>query len=146
MKSYQAEVTIDAGPDAVWSVLTDVAHYTEWDSGIDGVEGTVGPGARITVRSQANPGRAFPLTVTGLTPPREMVWSGGMPLGLFSGVRRFTLSPRGAGRTHFLMREEYTGPLLGLIWRSMPDLQPSFDQFARGLKSRVERGPTPPRA
>ena len=36
------------------------------------------------------------------------------------------------------MREEYTGPLLPLIWRSMPDLQPSFDRLARGLKARVE--------
>jgi hypothetical protein len=36
------------------------------------------------------------------------------------------------------MREEYTGPLLPLIWRSMPDLRPSFERFARGLKQRVE--------
>jgi hypothetical protein len=37
------------------------------------------------------------------------------------------------------MREEYTGPMLSLIWRSMPDLQPSFEQFAGGLKARAER-------
>jgi hypothetical protein len=37
------------------------------------------------------------------------------------------------------MREEYTGPTLPLIWRSMPDLQPSFEQFASGLKARAER-------
>ena len=37
------------------------------------------------------------------------------------------------------MREEYTGPLLGLIGRSIPDLQPSFDQFARGLAARVQQ-------
>ena len=36
------------------------------------------------------------------------------------------------------MREQFSGPLLPLISRSMPDLQPSFDQFARGLKTRVE--------
>jgi hypothetical protein len=62
-----------------------------------------------------------------------------MPLGLFRGVRTYTLAPVGAGTT-FHMREEYTGPLLGLIWRSMPDLQPSFDRFAAGLKGRVESG------
>jgi hypothetical protein len=38
------------------------------------------------------------------------------------------------------MREEYTGPLLALIWRSMPDLRPSFEQFAVGLKARAEEG------
>jgi hypothetical protein len=50
------------------------------------------------------------------------------------------LSPDGDGGTAFHMREEYTGLLLGLIWRSMPDLGPSFDRFARGLKRRVESG------
>jgi uncharacterized protein YndB with AHSA1/START domain len=30
--------------------------------------------------------------------------------------------------------------MLGLIWRSMPDLGPSFEKFARGLKQRAERG------
>jgi hypothetical protein len=30
--------------------------------------------------------------------------------------------------------------MLGLIWRSMPDLGPSFEQFARGLKQRAEQG------
>ena len=38
------------------------------------------------------------------------------------------------------MREEYTGLLLSLIWRSMPDLGPSFQQFAAGLKKRAETG------
>jgi hypothetical protein len=37
------------------------------------------------------------------------------------------------------MREEYSGPLLPLMSRSMPDLGPSFAQFANGLKARVER-------
>ncbi len=40
------------------------------------------------------------------------------------------------------MREEYTGPLLPLIWRSMPDLGPSFEQFASGLKARAAARPT----
>jgi hypothetical protein len=69
-----------------------------------------------------------------------MVWKGGMPLGLFKGVRTFTLSPQPDGMTRFTMREEFTGPLLPLIWRSMPDLGPSFAQFAAGLKARAEGG------
>jgi hypothetical protein len=52
--------------------------------------------------------------------------------------RTFTLAPGSDGTTRF-MREEYTGPLLPLIWRSMPDLGPSFRQFANGLKERAER-------
>ena len=50
------------------------------------------------------------------------------------------LAPEGDGSTRFTVREEYTGPLLPMIWKSMPDLGPSFARFADGLKARAERG------
>lgn len=59
-----------------------------------------------------------------------------MPLGLFVGERTYTLSPEGSG-TRFTMREEYTGPLAGMIFKSIPDLGPSFRRFAEGLGQRV---------
>jgi hypothetical protein len=140
MKAYDANATIDARPEAIWAILTDAPGYPTWDSGVQGVEGTIAPGETIKVRSEANPGRAFPVKVTDFAPGERMTWTGGMPLGLFRGVRTFTLSPEGDGTTRFSMREEYSGPLLGLIWRSMPDLGPSFAQFARGLKARAGSG------
>lgn len=138
MKAYEASTVIAAPPDIVWTVLADAGSYGRWDSGAR-VEGRIASGERIKVTSEANPGRAFPVRVTELTPPSRMTWSGGMPLGLFRGVRTFRLEPRGGDGTAFTMREEYTGPLLPLIWRSMPDLGPSFEQFARGLKARAEQ-------
>ena len=138
MKSYEATSLIDARPEAIWAVLTDAPGYAEWDSGVVGVEGRIAPQEKIKVTSEANPKRAFPVKVTEFSPSERMVWSGGMPLGLFKGVRTFTLSPEGDA-TRFTTREEYTGPMLPLIWRSMPDLGPSFEQFARGLKARCER-------
>jgi hypothetical protein len=137
MKSYEAEATIAAPPEVVWAILTDAPGYAAWDSGVERVEGTIAPGERIKVVSEANPGRAFPVKVTAFEPPRTMTWSGGMPLGLFKGVRTFAVVPDAAA-TRFTMREEYTGPMLPLIWRSMPDLGPSFEQFARGLKAKAE--------
>ena len=138
MKFYDADAVIHADPDRIWQILTDAPGYTAWDSGVVRVDGRIEPGEKITVVSEANPGRSFPVTVTGFTPGRSMVWSGGMPLGLFRGVRTFTLSPQGDGATRFTLREEYTGPLLPMIWRSMPDLGPSFHQFATGLKQQAE--------
>jgi hypothetical protein len=138
MKSYESSAPIDAGADAIWRILTDAPAYAAWDSGVEKVEGTIAPGETIKVYSQANPGRAFPVKVTEYRPGERMTWSGGMPLGLFKGVRTFTLARQDRGATRFLMREEYTGPLLPMIWRTMPDLGPSFDQFARGLKARAE--------
>lgn len=139
MKAYEATARIAADPDTVWAILTDGAGYTTWPSGVDALEGHIAPGSRLKVTSSANPGRAFPVTVTEFRPPRSMTWSGGMPLGLFRGVRTFSLTPDNGGGTRFRVREEYTGPLLPLIWRSMPDLAPSFEQFATGLKQRAEQ-------
>ena len=137
MKHYDASATIDARPEQVWAILIDAPAYPQWDSGVQKVEGRIAPGEKIKVVSEANPGRAFPVKVAQFEPGRRMVWSGGMPLGLFKGMRTFTLTPEGSA-TRFDMREEYTGPLLPLIWKSMPDLGPSFEQFARGLKAKAE--------
>lgn len=140
MRYYEATSTINASPEAVWAVLSDGASWPAWDSGVDAVEGKIAAGETIKIRSQAAPGRAFPVKVTRFEPPAHLRFSGGMPLGLFRGVRTYEVSPDADGQARFHMREEYSGPMLPLIWRSMPDLGPSFERFARGLKQRVESG------
>lgn len=140
MRSYEATSTIAARPDVVWPVLTDGTTWSRWDSGVDGVEGRITPGETVTIRSQAAPGRTFPVRVTAFEPPARLEFTGGMPLGLFRGVRTYSLVPDGDGATVFRVREEYTGPLPGLVWRTMPDLGPSFTRFAEGLRRRVGSG------
>ena len=140
MRYYEATSTIAASAEAVWAVLADGASWPSWDSGVDAVEGKIAPGETIKIRSQAAPGRAFPVKVTQFDPPAHLRFSGGMPLGLFRGVRTYEVSGDAGGEVAFRMREEYSGPLLPLIWRSMPDLGPSFQRFANGLKQRVESG------
>jgi len=140
MRSYEAAVTIAATPERIWSILTDASGYTSWDSGVTRLDGRIAPGEKLTIYNPTNPSRGFPAQVVELEPGRRMVWSGGMPLGLFKGVRTFTLTPDPAGGTRFHMREEYTGALLAMIWKSMPDLDPFFQRFARGLKQKAERG------
>ena len=140
MKFYEARSTIAAPPGEVWPVLVDGAGWPDWDSGVDAVEGRIEPGGKITIRSQAAPGRAFPVKVTAFEPPGRLQFASGMPLGLFRGVRTFIVAATADGGTEFHVREEYTGPMLGLIWKSMPDLGPSFTRFAEGLRARVERG------
>jgi hypothetical protein len=138
MKAYDATSMIEAAPATIWAILTDAPAYAQWDSGVIRVDGRIAPGERLKLVSEANPKRTFSLKVTEFRPGERMTWAGGMPLGLFRGVRTFTLSPQG-GATRFTVREQYTGPLLPMIWRSMPDLGPSFQKFATGLKRRAEQ-------
>ena len=139
MRFFEAHSAINASPDRIWAILVDGAHYPDWDSGVVSVDGRIAAGETIKVVSAAGPGRTFPVTVSEFSPPTSMTWSGGMPLGLFKGVRTFSLAPAGDGTTQFHVREEYSGPLLPMMWRSMPDLGPSFNQFASGLKRRAEQ-------
>jgi uncharacterized protein YndB with AHSA1/START domain len=137
VRAYEAGARIGAAPDRVWAVLTDVAGWPGWDSGVTKVDGEMALGRKLAITVEANPGRTFPVRVTTLEEPARIVLRGGMPLGLFTGERTYTLEPDGDG-TRFTMREEYRGPLAGMIFKSIPDLGPSFRRFADGLKQRVE--------
>lgn len=79
------------------------------------------------------------MTVTRAQPGSRMVWEGGMPLGLFTGVRTFTLRPTTDGTTEFSMKEEYRGALAPLITRSIPDLTRALASSPTGLKTASER-------
>jgi hypothetical protein len=139
VEHYESSITIEAPVDRVWDVLLDGAAYPSWGSGVARVEGTIIDGGKITVHSEVAPGRAFPVKVAIDRAAGVMTWTGGMPLGLFRGVRTFRVEPEANGAS-FSMREEFSGPLLGMIWKKMPDLQPSFDQFTAALKAEAERG------
>jgi hypothetical protein len=140
MKSFATAITIRARPEAIWAILTDAAGYPQWNSTVAKIDGRIAAGEKVTVHAKATPGRAFPLKVTEFVPARKMLWTGGMPLGLFTGRRSYTLTPTSQGEVEFAMREEFSGLLAPLITRSIPDLQPAFDTFAADLKRRAERG------
>lgn len=138
MKPFATKTIIRAPVERIWSILTDAAAYPSWNSTVERVVGNIAAGQKVTVYAKAAPGRAFPLQVAEFDANRRMVWSGGMPLGLFTGRRTYTLTQKSPGEVEFSMREEFSGLMAPLITRSIPDLQPSFDQFAADLKARAE--------
>lgn len=137
-KSFQTSIQIQAAPEAVWAILTDAPAWPTWNTTVTRIEGTIAHQQKIAVHAMVSPNRAFKVTVSELVPPQRMVWSDGMPLGLFRARRTFTLAPKSGG-TEFFMREVFSGLMAPLIVRSIPDLQPSFEEFAACLKRRAER-------
>ncbi len=138
MKSFSTSTLVHANPEKIWALLTDAAGYPRWNSTVARVDGSIVSGGSVTLCAKRAPGRAFALKVTKFLAPREMVWEGGMPLGLFSGTRTFSLTPQGGGKVGFVMAETYRGLMAPLILRSFPDLQPDFDAFAADLKREAE--------
>lgn len=128
---------IEAPIETVWRLLTDASTYANWNPTVISIDGPIELGGTVTLVSTVNPKRSFDLDVVEMSPPKRMVWSDGMPLGLFRGDRTYELSEDG-GATTFVMTEEYSGLLAPLITRAIPDMTESFEQFADGLKAGAE--------
>lgn len=143
MKQFAISTEIHATPEAIWQILVDLPNWIKWNTTIEKVEGTVAAGGRVKVYTKLSPGQAFPVQVAELQRPSRMVWQGGMPLGLFRGVRTYSLKPI-AGGTLFEMTEVFSGLMAPLITRSIPNLQPSFEEFARCLKRHAEQAAASP--
>jgi hypothetical protein len=138
MKSFQVTKSINAAPQQIWAILTDAAAYPAWNPAVTRIEGRIAPGESIKVYVPVNPGRTFPVKVSTFEAPRRMIWSGGMPLGLFTGTRVFTLAEQNHGTTEFHMQESYAGPLAGMMTRQIPDLSGAFEEFGEALKKAAE--------
>jgi hypothetical protein len=69
-----------------------------------------------------------------------MVFTGGIPLGLFKSVRTHHLTRSRDGGTSFETEEVFSGPLLSLFEDNIPDLTENFESFAVGLKIQAEKG------
>jgi hypothetical protein len=135
MHFFESQAQIKAAPSTVWEILVAAGEWPGWDSGVLEVTGGVALGKKLAIRSAVAPKKAFPVKVTVFDAPRTLVFSNGN--FIFKGVRTYSLEAKDGG-TYFTMREEYTGAFLKQIWKSIPDLQPSFETFAAGLKKKAE--------
>ena len=135
---YSATVDIDAPIERIWALLTNASDYPRWNTTVVSIEGEIAEGSKIRLLAKISPDRAFTIKIAELREPDFMRWTGGMPLGLFRGDRTFRLEQLENGKVRFTTHEIYTGLLKNLIAKSMPDLQPSFDEWAASLKREAE--------
>lgn len=135
---FNTSIDINASATTIWDILTEGSKYADWDPNMIELNGAIEPGSKLTIYTKLDPKRAFKSVVSEYEENQRMVWSSGMPLGLFKGARTFWLEPQPSGKVRFNMTEEFTGPLAGMIGKSIPNLQPSFDAFASALKERAE--------
>ncbi|MEM7318433.1 MAG: SRPBCC domain-containing protein [Pseudomonadota bacterium] len=137
MRYYAVEKQINADPDTVWAILTDANHLSDGSFSIISIDGTIAKGETIRLKSEVDPKRTFPIRISEMKPGHSMIWENGLPLGLFRGAREFKITPKENG-TLFSMREEYTGPLAGLMFKMIPDQNSAFQTFAAGLAKAAE--------
>ena len=140
------EITIDAPPERVWDILTDLDGYQAWNPFVISSEGQVAVGERLVNRLQPPGGKAqtFKPTVTVVEPAATFEWLGrlGVP-GVFDGRHRFDLEPTPDGGTRFVHSEFFSGLLVPLM-RSMLDgkTRQGFELMNDALKTRAESNGT----
>jgi hypothetical protein len=135
----RVEIRINARPDSVWRILTDADGFPRWNSTVTKIEGVIREGERLRLHVPGT-GRTFTPTVRNAVSARRMAWTAGFA-PLFKGVRTFELSPRNDGSTRFAMEEHFSGLMLPLVKRSLPELGPIFERYANDLKREAEKGP-----
>lgn len=137
MKKYTASITINASAEKIWKILTDASGYPAWDLSMDHIEGKLALGETVKFFTKLS-AQAFPVKVTAFEPNRKMVLTGGMPLGLFKSERTHTLTENKDSSTTFHTEEIFSGLLLPVFGRNIPDLTENFRGFATALKKRAE--------
>jgi len=137
MKHYRATTSIRATPEAIWRILTDAGGYPRWDGTMDHIEGRLAPDETVKFFTKLSP-RAFPVRVTVFEPGKKLVLTGGMPLGLFKSERTHTLEPAEGALTTFTTEETFSGLLLPVFGRTIPDLSENFQGFVAALKQQAE--------
>jgi hypothetical protein len=140
MLEYRSTVSIQATPEAVWAIVTDGPGYAMWNPEINRVDGTIALGQKIKAHVVLHGGKVQPVSVKVIEfdPLRRMVWRGGMPFGLFTGLRSFILTPRD-GAVEFTMHIKFSGLCAKPIAKSLGDRQPDIDAFCAGLKTWAEQ-------
>ena len=133
----RVEVSIQSPPGSIWTLLTDARNFHRWNSTVTAIEGEIRDGRRIRVHAPGTD-RTFTPLVSNVVPDARMTWTGGLA-PIFRGVRTFELTPQEGGSTTFVMQERFSGLMLPIVARSLPDFGPVFERYATDLKHEAER-------
>lgn len=142
MKTIETTETIDAPPERVWQVLTDLDSYAEWNPFIIEGSGRVAVGEKLKLRMQPPGGRAmtFRPLVLESDPDRELRWRGRLLVpGIFDGEHWFRLTPDGEG-TRLEHGEAFTGLLPRFMGKVLKQSEAGFIELNTALKRRAEAG------
>ena len=141
MKIFEASTTINASPEIIWNILADPIIYQDWDTSMDHIEGKLVLGETVKFFTKLS-AQAFPVKVTAFEPGKRMVLTGGMPFGLFKSERTHTLTHGNDGQTTFHTKEIFSGVLLPVFGKNLPNLTENFKGFAAALKKQAEKSGT----
>ncbi|KAF9924658.1 hypothetical protein FBU30_005402 [Linnemannia zychae] len=151
MKENKASITIDAAPSDVWSVLTDLDNYHDWNPFFVSAKGKIAEGESLQMKMKM-PVQMFcgaPLSyswsprITKVEPYSYLEWFAPAGLkGFIDGTHYFQLTSTNGGTvTEFTQGERYTGWGTGLYtgFGTMEDARRGFVAMNNALQMETLR-------
>ncbi len=138
--TISASIEIESTPERVWSVLTDLDAYDEWNPFIISSSGTVAAGATLTNTMRDATGETtFTPTVLTAIPGRELRWLGKLgPGAVFDGEHAFLIEPAGPSRVRLTQTERFAGVLVPVFRGQLHDnTLPQFRAMNEALAHRA---------
>jgi len=135
-KTFHAEITIDATPEEVWSVLTDVSNYAAWNPLLVPISGGIREGAEVEYRMTQPDGTQSVMKsrVGKVVALKELHQHAGIT-GILTAHHSYRLEPTQGG-TRLLQHEVDNGVAM-LFWDSSW-VQPTYEEVNQALKRHVE--------
>ena len=141
-------IDIAAPPQTVWRVLTEFGRYPAWHPvlSFDGTEPELAPGALLPIRLSGGAAgdQAFTAELTQVSPPRRLIWEGGIR-DVFFGRHSFELQGLPGNGTRFTDTERWSGTMAAsVIAEHHAVLEKEYARSAAALKQQAERESTAP--
>ena len=142
-KEIKTEILIHATPEKVWSILTNLNDYPNWNPFIKSIKGETKVGNKITARIEPPEakGMTFKPKVLAFDANKEFRWLGHLLFpGLFDGEHKFELIDNGNGTTTFRQSEKFKGILVPLFKKMLDNnTLNGFNQMNAKIKELAER-------
>lgn len=131
-------ISIDAPPEKVWQVMTDVERWPEWTKSVTSVmkldDGPLAKGSRVRIQQPKAPVAVW--IVTEIEPGRFFQWETSSPA--IQSIARHRIEPAGEG-ARVTLEVEQAGLFVAILAWWLKGLSRRYiDMEAAGLKARSE--------
>jgi hypothetical protein len=144
LKEVRTEVVLDASPERVWQVFTDLPSFRSWNPFIKEAEGELKVGAKLRLYLQPPGGKGmeFRPEVLSVVECKEVSWRGHIPV-VFNGQHKFTIERIGEEATRFTQRSTFSGLATKFFGADfLEGMRRGFDAMEIAMSERVEQAPS----
>ncbi len=138
-QEIRTEVELDATPDEVWNLLSDVSSWREWSKVFSFLRPNARPGGfAVLLASVGGPlPAALPVRFDVFDTRREIRWHGGTRLAAH-GSHYLQLEPLPGERTRLVHGEVFSGPLIKAGWPLLGNKLPgAYHAFNKEVARRL---------